>query len=168
MISSIELASILIFLLTAMSLYALVVSRKNFVIMTLLIPLALCASLYTGYTIYALQGTPIDRGLPEEKIEIVFVEPAKPWIYLLLRVDGAEEAVYYKIAYTEDNVKAIQEALEAQESGQSQNQQGKFKPKNNSDSNSMDYVFIANPDAPLPPKTQDQVSESDILRSFRQ
>jgi hypothetical protein len=161
MLSQMEIASILIFLLTVVSLYALVVSRKNFIVMVVLIPLALCASLYTGYTIYALQGTPIDRELPEEqKIEIVFVEPAKPWIYLLLRVNGATEAVYYKIDYTENNLEQVKKALEAQQKGKDPTQQGTFKRRRNmNDSESTEYMFMENPNNPLPPKPRDEMQQ---------
>lgn len=169
--TQLELASLLIFLLATLSLYALIVSRKNLALLFVLIPAALCASLYTGYTIYALQGTPIASELPVDKnVEIAFAEPAKPWIYLLMRVDGAEEAVYYKIPYTENNLEQIKKAMEAKERGQQGQPQGRFKRGNTGESKSQEYIFMQNPEIPLPPKPRDDLSTGTPINSpyFRQ
>ena len=149
----IGLASTLIFVLTAITLYVLILNRKNIIVLFILIPLMLISSVYTGYTIYALQGTPITRTVPTDvKVEIVWFEASKPWIYLLLRVDGASEAVYYKITYNEKTLKEIQQAQDAAKQMGQEEAQGKFQPSNNGDSESDVFTFIIPPDWKLPPK----------------
>ena len=80
-------AATLIFLTSVITLYALIINRKNPIMLVILIPMLLTSSAYTGYSIYALQGTPI-VGLPVGKdVEIVWVEPAKPWIRSLVSLN---------------------------------------------------------------------------------
>lgn len=153
----IGLASTLIFVLSAITLYVLILNRKNIIILFVLIPLMLTSSLYTGYTIYALQGTPISGTVPTDvKVEIVWFEASKPWIYLLLRVDGGSEAVYYRIAYDEKTLREIQQAEDAAKQMGQEEAQGKFLPSNNGDSESDVFTFILPPDWKLPPKTPEQ------------
>ena len=50
----------LVFALSVLTVYSLIQLGKNNILTFFLIPLALIASIFTGYTIFALQGTPID------------------------------------------------------------------------------------------------------------
>lgn len=152
MITELHLASIFIFLLTSLSLYAIILSRKYFFVLLFLIPTALSTSLYTGYIVYTLQGTPIVNKLPEEKIEILFVQPAKPWIYLLLTKEDSETPEYHKIDHTENNLEQLKKAMEAQDRGEKGEQQGQFKRQTNSDSNSNEFTFIDSSQSTLPTK----------------
>ena len=78
----IYVASILLFLLAVVSVYALIKSKGNMIALFFLIPVILSSSIYTGYSIYVLQGTPI-YSLPEGKVELVWAEMQKPNIVFL-------------------------------------------------------------------------------------
>ena len=73
----IYVASILLFLLAVVSVYALIKSKENALVLFFLIPIILASSIYTGYSIYVLQGTPINN-LPEGKVELIWAEIQKP------------------------------------------------------------------------------------------
>ena len=62
----IYIATLLLFCLAVLTVYAIIQTNKNRILVFLLIPLVLVSSLYTGYSIYALQGTPINT-LPKVK-----------------------------------------------------------------------------------------------------
>lgn len=151
----IELASGLLLLLTTISLYVLILNRKNIIVLFVLIPVLLVSSVYTGYAIYALQGTPVESDLPlGVKVEIAYMEASKPWIYLLLRVDNASEATYYKIPYSEEMKRQLEEAQNNAEGNGEEEAQGEFQKSNNSDFNSDGFVFVQNPDWVLPEKEE--------------
>lgn len=145
--------SFLLFVLTATTLYTLILNRKNTLALFVLIPLLLTASSYTGYTVYALQGTPIIGQLPEDvQVEVAYVEPAKPWIYLLLRTTESPQPTYYKIPYNEANMKALKGAmLKEDRDGKTPGVKGKFKRTNKSDESDDVYIFMQE-GAPNPPK----------------
>jgi len=150
----IYLASALIFTTSAIALYALILSKRNIIMMMFLIPSLLISSTYAGYSIYALQGTPISASFPtDENVELVWVEAAKPWIRLLLRLDNEEEAVYYKIPHTENNVNQIKEAVKkAKEKGESTGIEGTFKKTTGGDELGGEYTFIRSYGTAGPPK----------------
>ena len=89
----IYIASILLFLLAVISVYALIKSKSNLVALFFLIPIILSSSIYTGYSIYVLQGTPIN-GLPEGKVELIWAEMQKPNIVFLVRHENTPTPKY--------------------------------------------------------------------------
>lgn len=142
-------ATALIFFTSAITLYALIQVKKNIILMMILIPALLTSSVFSGYSIYVLQGTPITRGLPVDvKVEIVWAELAKPDIRLLMRVGDNESPLYYVIAYTKDNVEALKKAMKNQEQGKDQpGTQGTFKKKNGGEEAGGEYMFMNPPGA---------------------
>lgn len=110
--------------LAILTVYALIQLGRNNTLTFFLIPVALVSSIFSGYTMLALQGTPID-GIPEEQVEVIWVEVQKPHIYFNVRPVGELQPVYYRIPYTEDNAKKMQELAEA--AGKGRPEKGKFK-----------------------------------------
>lgn len=147
------IASILLFLLTVLSLYALIVSRRHYFVLAFLIPIALTASTYTGYVVYSMRGTPIINALPENvTLDVLFVQPAKPWIYLLIKTRETPQPEFHKIDYTDNNLKQLKQALALQQRGEKSEQQGEFKKQGQNDSNSTEFIFIDSSRAHLPSK----------------
>jgi len=114
----------LLFALAVLTVYALIQLGKNNVLTFFLIPLALVASIYTSYTLFALQGTPINS-LPEGNVEVVWVEVQKPEIFFTVRHLGETEPTYYVIPYTTANAKEMDRLLKAMMKGQ--RMEGEFK-----------------------------------------
>jgi len=139
--------------LAILTVYALIQLGRNNTLTFFLIPLALVASIFSGYTMLALQGTPID-GIPEERVEVIWVEVQKPHIYFNVRVIGELQPVYYRIPYTEDNAKKMQELAEA--AGQGRPEKGTFKEAEGTDkrdqSKSFEIQFDDIERTPLPTK----------------
>ena len=50
----------------------------------------LVGTLFAGYAIYILQGTP-KNGIPDYEVEVVFIEMQKPWIILAREVTNDDE-----------------------------------------------------------------------------
>lgn len=98
----------LLFGLAVLTVYALIQLGRRNIMTFFLIPIALVASLYAGYTMFALQGTPINK-LPEGEVEVLWVEVQKPQIFFTIRYLGTTQPVYFKIPYTEDNAKKMNE-----------------------------------------------------------
>ncbi len=126
-------AVVLFFLIGVVAIYALIQTGKNYAIQVVLIPIILVGTLYAGYAIYVLQGTP-RVGIPKNNIELVFVEMQKPWIVFLARdmpeVEGEKVdpiPKYYRIAYNEENKKTMNELIKRLEAGAKV--EGKFKAK---------------------------------------
>jgi hypothetical protein len=136
----------LIFITSVITLYALILHRKNLIILIFLIPMLLTSTVYTGYSIYALQGTPI-QGLPLSKaVEILWVEPAKPWIRLMLRVGDESEPTYYKIVYTEKNMEEINKAMAKAKAEGKDGIEGQFELKGaGGEERGGEYVFMQKP-----------------------
>ncbi len=143
----------LIFITSVITLYALIIHRKNLMILVFLIPMLLTSTVYTGYSIYALQGTPIN-GLPLGKsVEVVWVEPAKPWIRLILRVGDKSEPTYYKIAYTKENMDELNKAMAKAKSSGKDGAEGKFELKGaGGEEKGGEYVFMPKPKSINPGK----------------
>jgi len=125
----------LLFALAVLTVYALIQLGKNNVLTFFLIPLALVASIYTSYTLFALQGTPINS-LPEGEVEIVWIEVQKPEIFFTVRHFGESEPTYYVIPYTTDNAKEMQRLLEMMMKGV--RPEGEFQ-KGDPDSGDISY-----------------------------
>ena len=91
-------AVILFFLTGVVTVYAIIQTGKNYALQTLMIPLILVSTVFAGYAIYILQGTP-KRGVPDYEVEIVFVEMQKPNIIFLARdtTEGASPIPKYFI-----------------------------------------------------------------------
>lgn len=79
----IYLATILLFMLAVVAIYAIIQTGKNNVITFFLIPLVLVSSIFTGYSIYVLQGTPVNT-LPKGEVTVLWAEVQKPNIYFWL------------------------------------------------------------------------------------
>ena len=96
-----------LFILILVCLYALIQSKANKLYTFIIIPLALIMASMTWQGIKLLQGMPV-YGLPEkEEVEVMWVNDNKPWIYIVLKKDGAP--VLYKIDWSEENKKKMKE-----------------------------------------------------------
>jgi hypothetical protein len=138
--------------LAILTVYALIQLGRNNTLTFFLIPVALVSSIFSGYTMLALQGTPID-GIPEEQVEVIWVEVQKPHIYFNVRPVGELQPVYYRIPYTEDNAKKMQELAKA--AGQGRPEKGKFKKADGDrkdQSKSFEIQFDNIERSPLPTK----------------
>jgi len=133
--------------------YALIISKKDYVVLFILTPILLVSSIYTGYAIFALQGTPID-GIPEGEVEIAWVEPANPDIFFVARhtdPDLDNSPKLYRIDYTKNNVKALNEAQQRAAAG-APKAKGKFEKKSGDESDGNEIKFDRISREPLPPK----------------
>ena len=142
----------LIFALSVLTVYSLIQLGKNNILTFFLIPLALVASIFTGYTLFALQGTPIDD-MPEGQVEVIWVEIQKPNIYFLVRPAGETQPVYHRIAYTNKNADKMQELQKKAKNGRPV--AGEFKLAENGKSdltNNEDIRFDEIERSPLPTK----------------
>lgn len=150
------IAATLIFITSVITLYALILNRKNPIIMLFLIPALLTSSVYTGYSIYALQGTPINTGLPiDTKVEIVWMETAKPDIRLLLRVKDNPEPTYYVIDYTEENVRELNKAIAQAAALGKEGVDGEFKQNSGGEEKGGEFYFMQTPKTFGPAKNSD-------------
>jgi len=143
----------LLFAMAVLTVYAMIQLGKNNVITFFLIPLALVSSIFTAYTIFALQGTPVP-GIPKGEVAVVWAEVQKPHIYFLVRHQGEDtRPVYHSIPYTEDNAKKMNEL--AQKAARGQPQKGEFtdNPIKDSDLSKNDEIYFDNiTRTALPPK----------------
>lgn len=112
----IYIATILLFCLAVLTVYAIIQTNKNRILVFLLIPLVLVSSLYTGYSIYALQGTPVNS-LPKGEVEVLWAEVQKPHIYYLVRHVGEPQPQYYTMPYSKSNARKMQNMGEQAENG---------------------------------------------------
>ncbi len=157
----------LIFITSVITLYALILHRKNLIILIFLIPMLLTSTVYTGYSIYALQGTPIN-GIPVGKsVEILWVEPAKPWIRLMLRVEENPQPTYYKMAYTKKNMDELNKAAaKASKSGEGK-VEGKFELKGaGGEEQGGEFVFMMKPKSINPGKKDSAPQDNDAQESL--
>lgn len=151
----VTMATSLLFVTSVIALYALILSRKNRIVLLFLIPALLVASVYTGYSIYVLQGTP-KAGIPEDtQVEIVWMEVAKPDIRLLLRVEGDTEPTYYRIPYSEENVKELEKAMQQAKALGKEGPDGVFKKNTGGEENGGEFNFIQKPRTLGPQKKTD-------------
>jgi hypothetical protein len=146
---------ILMFLLAATTVYVLIITRHNFITLFFLTPVLLITSIYAGYTVYILQGTPIN-GIPSGDIKVVWVEMAKPDILFLARGEAGGQPLYYRIPYTKPNAEEMQRIKSKLESDQESNGDGaevtgKFTTGENA-AGELNVQFIAPASDPLPPK----------------
>lgn len=145
----------LLFALAVLTVYALIQLGRNNVLTFFLIPLALVASIYTSYTLFALQGTPINS-LPEGNVEVVWVEVQKPEIFFTVRHFGETEPTYYAIPYTDKNAKEMDRLLKMMMKGQ--RVEGEFQkgdPDTGDLSKDPDRIHFDDIDRhPLPEKKQ--------------
>jgi len=103
----IDLYIIGLFVLAGTSVYALIQSKTNRVIVFVLVPLILVMSLYTWRAVTLFQGSPI-MGLPYDKqVQIVYVSKRKPNILLLLKHKDTPAPTYYAIPWTKENAQKI-------------------------------------------------------------
>lgn len=151
----IYIATILLFSLAVLTIYAIIQTNKNRLLVFLLIPLVLVCSLYTGYSIYALQGTPISK-LPKGEVEVLWAEVQKPHIYFLVRHAGEPQPQYYTMPYSKNNARKMQAMGEQAEEGKPVT--GEFKEseqKNGLITESQEFVFDNIRRDPLPPKRKE-------------
>ena len=150
------IAAILIFITSVITLYALILNKKNPLILLFLIPALLTSSVYTGYSIYALQGTPIQTGLPTDtKVEIVWMEAAKPDIRLLLRIEDNPTPTYYVIDYTEENMSELNRAIAKAKALGKEGVDGEFKKNTGGEEKGGEFFFIQKPKTFGPAKDTD-------------
>ena len=164
--TSVYTAFLLIFLTAVVAIYALIQSRKNYVLLFLLTPFILISSVFSGSVIYSLQGTPIS-GIPDYEVEVLWVEMAKPDIFFMVRnLEAGGAPKYYRIDYNDPNKKKMSEMQEAMEQGKPV--EGKFKIVNGGDSKSDVEVIDFNlPE--VPPEEQKPQNNNDyqpILGGF--
>lgn len=122
-------AVILFFLTGVVTIYAIIQTGKNYALQSLMIPLILVSTIFAGYAIFILQGTP-KNGIPDGEVEILWVEQQKPNILFLAR--GTEQGdspipKYYRIPYNDQNKKEINKMKRKMEMGMPV--QGQFKQK---------------------------------------
>ena len=122
-------AVILFFLTGVVTVYAIIQTGKNYALQALMIPLILVSTIFAGYAIFILQGTP-KNGVPDGEVEIVWVEMQKPNILFLAR--GTEQGdspipKYYRIPYNDTNKKEVNKMKKKMEMGVPV--QGEFKQK---------------------------------------
>ena len=133
-----------LFVLILVCMYALIQSKANKLYTFIIIPLALLMASMTWQGIKMLQGMPI-YGLPwEEKIEVLYVQDTKPWIFVLVKEEDGPKL--YKIDWTEENKKKMKEI---QKQIGSSNAQGQFKLKGNK-GESQSLFFLPMGDASEP------------------
>lgn len=115
-----------LFALILICMYALIQSKANSLYTFIIIPLALLMASMTWQGIKLLQGMPV-YGLPvDEKVEVLYVQDNKPWIFVLLKEENGP--VLYKIDWSEENKKKMKEL---QRKIGSSLAQGKFEIKGN-------------------------------------
>jgi len=125
-----------LFVLILICLYALIQSKANKLYTFIIIPLALLMASMTWQGIKLLQGMPV-YGLPiDEKIEVLYVQDAEPWIFVLLKTKKGP--VFYKIDWTDENKKKMKDL---QKMIGSSFAQGKFKKPRNFGEDSKSYYF---------------------------
>jgi len=161
---------ILFFLMAAVAIYALIQTRKNYILLFILIPFILASAIFAGYSIFVLQGTP-RNGVPSGEIEMVFVEMAKPDIVFLARINGEGIPVYYRIPYTKENRDMMNQIMRDLEMGKVAEGTLKKKPRQGSDSQNEDYEWDTIKREPLPPKTsalEHRGVDTGIIRTIQQ
>mgnify|MGYP000209159111 FL=1 len=142
----------LIFALSVLTVYSLIQLGKNNILTFFLIPLALVASIFTGYTLFALQGTPIND-MPKGQVEVIWVEIQKPNIYFLVRPAGETQPVYHRIPYTNKNADKMAELQKKADGGRPVTGEFKEMEKGKNDmSRSEDIRFDEIERSPLPTK----------------
>jgi len=120
---------LLLFALGSTTIYALIISRRNYLMVFILTPLLLVSTIYSSNIILALLGSPI-KGFPvNETVEIKWVEVADPVIYFIaLDTELANtKPKYYVVPYNQQNRDTMQELKKRLENGRQA--QGEFKPK---------------------------------------
>ena len=128
-----------LFLVAAVSVYSLIYTRQNRIVTFVLIPLILGVSIWTWHAIKILQGTPLDELIWDKNTEVIWAYQEKPNIYLLAKVEGAGQATYFRIPWTEENmykVKKMQDAIARQGSVQ-----GQFKKPRGYSGAQSDFFF---------------------------
>ena len=143
----------LVFALSVLTVYSLIQLGKNNILTFFLIPLALVASIFTGYTIFALQGTPIDD-MPDGQVEVIWVEIQKPNIYFLVRHVDDPKPAFYRMDYTKENAKKMQDLSEKADAGQPSNGEFKLKDKDGGISQMKEFTFDTIRRESLPPKVK--------------
>ena len=118
------IATSLLFFLAFLSLYALIKNNRNLFLLFFLVPVILGSSIFAGYAIFILQGTPIDR-LPKGQVEVVWAEAQKPIIVFLVRHEGKPIPKYYRMNYTKDNYRLLDSLAKSTEKGKPE--KGEFK-----------------------------------------
>lgn len=109
-------AIILLFMLGVSSIYALIQTGKNYALLVIIIPLLLVSTIFAGYSIYALQGSP-KPGVPAGEVEIVWVEIQKPVIVFTVRTEGDTIPVYHIIPYNDENNQMMQDMKKRSKEG---------------------------------------------------
>jgi hypothetical protein len=134
----------LLMALAILCVYAMIQLGRNNTLTFLLIPLVLISAIFTGYSIFALQGTPIP-GIPKGQVEVIWAEVQKPSIFFLVRVPGnSTRPIYHSIPYTEDNAKQMNELAKKAANGNGQKGEFKIEDKDGNDLSRTDEIFFDN------------------------
>ena len=146
------IAAGLLFLLASVSIYALIISKKNYILLFFLTPLILSSSIYTAYTVFALQGTPIN-GIPKHEIEILWVEMSKPDIFFTARNIDPEnddtQPKYYRVEYNDKNKNEMGKIQQKTKAGMTV--KGKLDEGNGGQTGSVVFVPMQSTKQPLKP-----------------
>jgi hypothetical protein len=163
------IAAGLLFLLASVSIYALIVSKKNYTLLFFLTPLILSSSIYTAYTVFALQGTPIN-GIPKHEIEILWVEMSKPDIFFTARNIDPEnddpQPRYYRVEYNDKNKNEMGKIQKKTKVGISV--KGKLQEGNGGETKGeVEFVPMQSTAQPLKPQyLESQGVDTGIIRSI--
>lgn len=140
--SDLYTVALLFFLLAGVSIYALIQTRKNYIVVFFLTPILLASTLYSAKIVYSLLGSPI-RGFPTQTVDITYVYPLDPYIYFLASDTDSEnpEPKYYRVPYTKENQQMMKKLQQKAANGQKV--QGKFKKsQGNSGSKEFERYFF--------------------------
>lgn len=97
------ITAISLILLSVVTLYALITSvQTKPILLTLIIPLTLAASVLSIYTMNWYKGAPLP-GFPEENVTIRIIDIGKPEILILAKREKEEFFRYWAVPYTKEN-----------------------------------------------------------------
>lgn len=139
-----------IFILAVLSLFVLIKTWKNKALLFLIMPFIIMAGSIAGYSVNALHGTAI-MGLPEgDDVSVLSISIGKPLIHVVIEDNETKKVKLYAIPYTSDNAKKMARMQAELRKGKSK--RGKFKMKNNENSDPNDIIFTPHRGERLPPK----------------
>lgn len=121
-----ELSIISLFILAITSLVALAYSKANKVAIFILTPIIIFASIVSGYSVTALQGTPIDE-IPVGNVTVLSGSVEKPFMFFVVRHSDTGFVKLYKIPYDKNNAQQMMNLLNRAE--RKEVKEGEFKLK---------------------------------------
>lgn len=129
--------------LTAISLYALIVSRSNRLVVFVLIPALLLMSVFTWQAVEHFRGTPIVDSLPEmENVTVIYIRIEKPDILYLIRHPDTQIPHYYREEWTEEKANEAKRMQQDMNAGLPMQGQFTRRYKNGEESLSREFIAI--------------------------